>query len=138
MDRRRTRRLTASKPTQTMKLKILPFVVLIALPLSCVGGCSFWIWLLGADVKQSIEADESYQLAIMRVRDNQEIKAALGQPIQANFWTGSAYEESDGSMRVALSGPKGRATLYVRPNDDEERMIVELGQRRIVLSDKNQ
>jgi len=81
--------------------------------LVCCGG----VLLLVVFVFGAIRSSEPYTEALARAKANPEVKAALGEPIEAGYWVNGSIEVSgpSGKAKIAIpiSGPKKSATLYV-------------------------
>jgi hypothetical protein len=81
--------------------------------LLCGGGVmAIFIFVFG-----SIKSSEPYQEALMRAKANEELKAAIGAPIEESFWMSGSIEVNNGSGKADLafpvSGPNGSATIFV-------------------------
>jgi Cytochrome oxidase complex assembly protein 1 len=82
-------------------------------PLLLCGGLTTLIFFL---VFGTIKSSDVYTEALARAKANEEVKALLGEPIEAGFWVSGSFEVSGPSgkadLAIPISGPKGSATLY--------------------------
>jgi len=67
-------------------------------------------------VMGALKSSDVYTEALKRAQQNDEVKALLGEPIEAGFWVAGSIQVSNGSgnadITIPLSGPKGSATLH--------------------------
>ena len=108
--------------------------VLAAIPICGCGGCFY----LGMNaLKSLIESDETYQSALEKAEQNEEVREKIGVPIKPNFFGGSEYNNDNGNvnMRIPISGPNGKGTLVVENTGGGEVIKVEVGDDTIILSE---
>jgi hypothetical protein len=83
-------------------------------PLLVCGGSIALIFVFVFGVMRS---SEPYTEALARAKANPEVKAALGEPIEAGYWVNGSIDVSgpSGTAKIAIpiSGPKKSATVYV-------------------------
>ncbi|MCL4784112.1 MAG: hypothetical protein KJZ70_13845 [Bryobacterales bacterium] len=72
---------------------------------------------LGFGVMSLVKSSGAYGEALNLARQNEEVRAALGEPIEEGwFVSGSVHStgpSAEASLAIPLSGPKGAGTLYV-------------------------
>ena len=84
------------------------------LPVLCIGGCALAIFFfaMGA-MKQS----DAYKMALARAQTNPALIEAIGSPsLQTGIVPGNTNVNGptgEANLSIPLSGPKGKATLYV-------------------------
>jgi hypothetical protein len=78
-----------------------------------VGGIAVIMTLTFGMMKSS----DAYGLAMARAQASPEVRAALGEPIQAGYMVSGRVNVSgpagDANMSIPLSGPRGSGTLYL-------------------------
>jgi Cytochrome oxidase complex assembly protein 1 len=84
------------------------------LPVLFVGGCGLVVfWFATGIMKQS----EAYKIALARTQANPAVIEAIGSPIsQTGIMSGNSNVNGaigEANLSIPLSGPKGKATLYV-------------------------
>src|ERR1700682_6229442 len=64
----------------------------------------------------ALKSSDAYTQALSKAKANDEVRALLGEPIQAGFWVSGNFQVNGPSghadFSIPLSGPKGSATLY--------------------------
>lgn len=105
-----------------MRTLIIVLLVLGVLGLICCGVCGgFMYW--GAKVGSQALVDPVMQ----RIRANQQVKDALGEPLTAGFPSNMKVENADATVDFEVSGPQGKgpvhAELTAGPNGFEPRVI---------------
>lgn len=71
---------------------------------------------LFSGISKILKGSEPYQTAVMRAKRNDKVTTALGTPIEEGFPSGSVNtnnDKGDADLTIPLSGPKGKATVYV-------------------------
>jgi len=102
----------AAAPSRRSLRKLILLLVLIPVVLmtTCVGA------VLGG-LFYAMRNNEPYEHALRRARENPQLREALGEPIEAGWWiSGSISTDSTGGtakLAIPISGPKGRARIYV-------------------------
>lgn len=65
-----------------------------------------------------MKSSDAFAMAMNTARTNRELVAVLGSPIEEGWYVGGNVSTSGGSgkadLSIPISGPKGKATLYVR------------------------
>ena len=84
------------------------------LPVLFVGGCGLVVfWFATGIMKQS----EAYKIALARAQADPAVIEAIGSPIsQTGIMSGNSNVNGaigEANLSIPLSGPKGKATLYV-------------------------
>ena len=84
------------------------------LPVLFVGGCGLVVfWFATGIMKQS----DAYKIALARAQANPTVIEAIGSPIlQTGIVSGNSNVSEavgEANLSIPLSGPKGKATLYV-------------------------
>lgn len=78
--------------------------------------CGGFITFIMAIVFGAIKSSDAYTEALAEAQANAEVKALLGEPIEAGFWvTGNIQisgSSGDADLAIPISGPKGAATIY--------------------------
>jgi hypothetical protein len=89
-------------------------------PVGCLAPllvCGGSIALIFVFVFGVIRSSEPYTEALARAKANPEVKAALGEPIEAGYWVNGSIDVSgpSGKAKIAIpiSGPKKSAIVYV-------------------------
>jgi hypothetical protein len=96
-----------------------------------------------------MKKSDVYSGAMARARANGEVVAALGKPIKDTFFfTGNINESGssgDANFTIPVSGPKGKANLYVTATRSSgawhiDHLIVQIEEtkQRIDISESNQ
>jgi hypothetical protein len=71
-------------------------------------------------VMSALKSTDAYSDPVDRATANEEVKAALGEPIKTGFWVNGSVEITGASgksdLAIPISGPKGSGTLYVKAN----------------------
>jgi hypothetical protein len=78
-----------------------------------VAFCAVLVFIVFAAVKKS----DVYEQALNRVRNDQRVQAALGEPIEPGFWvSGSVHVDAQkggtADFTFPVSGPKGKAKVH--------------------------
>jgi hypothetical protein len=103
-------------PTRTWWTRNWKWVVPIGclIPLLVCGGLSTLLYFV---IVGSIKSSDVYRESLVKAKASEEVKKALGEPIEAGFWVGGNIEVSNGSgnadLAIPISGPRGSATLHV-------------------------
>jgi len=83
------------------------------LPFVAVGGC---VAVLVVGVFGALKASDAYNLSLAAVRADEQVKAALGDPIEPSFLVSGnihvSTEGSDADVHYDISGPNGRGTVH--------------------------
>jgi hypothetical protein len=89
-------------------------------PVGCLAPllvCGGSIALIFVFVFGVIRSSEPYTEALARAKENPEVKAALGEPIEVGYWVSGSIDVNgtSGTAKIAIpiSGPKKSATIYV-------------------------
>ena len=89
-------------------------------PVGCLAPllvCGGSIALIFVFVFGVIRSSEPYTEALARAKANPDVKAALGEPIEAGYWVNGSIDISGASgtakIAIPISGPKKSATVYV-------------------------
>jgi hypothetical protein len=89
-------------------------------PVGCLGLLVVFAGLLavlGLVLMRGIKSTDAYREALTRAQASPEVRAALGEPVQAGWFTQGKVNVSgpsgDADLSVPLSGPKGKGTLYI-------------------------
>lgn len=120
------------------------------LPVICVGGLLLFTGIIALfvyGVFGLLKSSDPYKQALARAKAEPAVIAALGSPIRAGFFvTGSinlSNSSGDADLSFPISGPNGKATVYVVAKKSLGRwtfqhLIVEIGKtgKRIDLPDK--
>jgi hypothetical protein len=84
------------------------------LPVLFAGGCGLLAFLLATGIMKQSDA---YKIALARAQANPAVIEAIGSPIsQTGIVSGNSNVSGavgEANLSIALSGPKGIATLYV-------------------------
>ena len=84
------------------------------LPVLFVGGCGLVVFLFATCIMKQSEA---YKIALARAQANPAVIEAIGSPIsQTGIVSGNSNVNGaigEANLSIPLSGPKGKATLYV-------------------------
>ncbi|NNJ25200.1 cytochrome c oxidase assembly factor Coa1 family protein [Alienimonas chondri] len=93
-------------------LWVVPLGCLLPIVL-CAGGL-YWAFSFGMD---TLKASDAYVSSLAAARENAEVRAALGQPIEDGFPTKANYANNNGNetadLAYPITGPNGSATVYV-------------------------
>jgi hypothetical protein len=88
-------------------------------PVGCLGPLllgSGLVFLILTAVFGALKSSEPYTQALGSAKANDEVKALLGEPIQAGFWVSGNFQVNGSSgnadFSIPISGPKGSATIY--------------------------
>lgn len=71
---------------------------------------------LFSGISKVLKSSEPYQTAVARAKANEQVTTALGTPIAEGFPMGSINtnnDAGDADLKIPISGPKGKATIYV-------------------------
>src|SRR3954447_15527694 len=83
----------------------------------CGGGITIFFFVIYGAITGAIKSSDAYEQGMAAARANQEVVAALGQPIESGFWVSGNIDVngSSGNVEVSIpiSGPKGSGTLYI-------------------------
>lgn len=74
------------------------------------------IFGLISGISKVLKSSEPYQTAVARAKANEKVVTALGTPIDEGFPMGKVNTDNAGGeadLSIPLTGPKGKATLYV-------------------------
>lgn len=67
-------------------------------------------------IMSMMKSSTTYADAVERAKANDEVKAALGEPIKTGFWVSGSVEVTGASgksdLAIPISGPKDSGTLY--------------------------
>ncbi|MEX0701876.1 MAG: cytochrome c oxidase assembly factor 1 family protein [Planctomycetales bacterium] len=78
--------------------------------------CGGGIALLVFGVFGAIKSSDVYTEAIARAKANEEVQAALGEPIEEGFLVSGNINVSDATgnadLAIPISGPKGNGTIH--------------------------
>ena len=84
------------------------------LPVLFVGGCGLLAFLVAIGIMKQSDA---YKIAVARAQVNQAVIQAIGSPIsQTGIVSGNSNVSGavgEANLSIPVSGPKGKATLYV-------------------------
>ena len=84
------------------------------LPVLFMGGCGLLAFLLATGI---IKQSDAYKIALARAQANAAVIEAIGSPTsQTGIVSGNSNVSGavgDANLSIPLSGPKGKATLYV-------------------------
>ena len=74
--------------------------------------------MLGFGVFAAIKSSEPYQTALKRVQASEEVKEAIGEPIQPSFVVQGKVnlqnENGSADLTFPVTGPRGGAQVHVR------------------------
>jgi len=102
------------------------------LPVLFAGGCGLLAFLFATGIMKQSDA---YKIALARAQANPAVIEAIGSPIlQTGVVSGNSNVSGavgEANLSIPLSGPKGRATLYVEAKKSADRwlfqtMVVEI------------
>jgi len=102
------------------------------LPVLFMGGCGLLAFLFATGI---IKQSDAYKIALARAQANPAVIEAIGSPIsQTGVVSGNSNVSGavgEANLSIPLSGPKGRATLYVEAKKSADRwlfqtMVVEI------------
>jgi hypothetical protein len=92
------------------------------LPVLFVGGCALMVFFFATSMMKQSEA---YKIALARVQANSAVVEAIGSPIsQTGIVSGNSNVNGaagEANLSIPLSGPKGKATLYVEAKKSADR-----------------
>jgi hypothetical protein len=107
---------TIDSPQKSWWARNWPWLV----PVGCVG---LILLLIGfvvailAVVSASIRSSEPYRLALENARNNAEVVAAIGEPIEVGWLVSGSINvtgpSGEADLSLPLRGPAGAATLYL-------------------------
>ena len=93
------------------------------LPVGCLGMIVLAVLLVGGiffAVTAAIRTSDVYRTALERARQNPEVVAALGEPIEVGWLVSGNISvngpEGEANLSLPLHGPRGSATLYLVAN----------------------
>ena len=73
--------------------------------------------MLGVGVMSALKTSEPYRIGLERAKANEEVKEALGEPIEASFIVQGNIDlkNNDGQAEITfpISGPKGAGQVHV-------------------------
>jgi hypothetical protein len=96
------------KSSGCLKVFLIGCGVLIVLGVAL---CAVLVFIVFAAIKKS----DVYTQALNRVRNDQRVVAALGEPIEPGFWVSGSMHVDNGKgtadFSFPVSGPKGKATV---------------------------
>src|SRR5438067_3348078 len=79
-----------------------------------VGGCALMVFFFAT---RMMKQSEAYKIALARAQANSAVVEAIGSPIsQKGIVSGNSNVNGatgEANLSIPLSGPKGKATLYV-------------------------
>ena len=88
--------------------------------LTMVLACAGFVTLIFSFVIGSIKSSDVYQESLAKARSNEQVKAALGTPIEPGFFVSGNINVSNDSgnanLSIPISGPQGKGTIYVTAN----------------------
>lgn len=94
-----------------------------AVPVGCVGMLALFAAFLASIflvVFGAMRSSDAYQIAMSRARENPDIVAALGEPIEAGWFISGNINVSgpsgEANLSIPVSGPRGAGTIYVVAN----------------------
>jgi hypothetical protein len=89
----------------------------------CVGGVVVLLLVLGGiaafvyGIFALMRNSDSYQEAVRRAQEHQEVRQVLGEPVEPGWYLTGSVSSGQGTgqakLRIPLSGPLGRGTLVV-------------------------
>ncbi|MGE3912222.1 MAG: cytochrome c oxidase assembly factor Coa1 family protein [Chloroflexota bacterium] len=93
-------------------------------PVGCLGPLAIFVgvlafsgYLLYSGFTDAVRSTEPYQDALARAQAHPEVRAALGEPIEAGFWITSDLKASgstgDVNLAIPISGPKRSGTVHL-------------------------
>jgi hypothetical protein len=71
---------------------------------------------LVSGISKILKSSEPYQTAVAHAKANEKVVSALGTPIDEGFPMGKVNtnnDTGDADLSIPLTGPKGKATIYV-------------------------
>src|SRR5438874_2133677 len=84
------------------------------LPMLFAGGCALMVFFFATGIMKQSDA---YKVALARAQTNRVVIEAIGSPIsQTGIVSGNSNVNGptgEANLSIPLSGPKGKATLYV-------------------------
>jgi hypothetical protein len=100
------------------KKRMWPWVVIplgcFSVLLICCGGFT----MIGIGLLSAMKSSEPYRIGLERAQANEQVKEALGEPIDANFMVQGSINLSndDGEADIAfpVAGPKGAGQVHVQ------------------------
>ncbi len=104
--------------TPIRRKRIWPWVVIplgcFSVLLICCGGFT----LIGVGVLSALKSSEPYRVGLERAQSNEQLKEALGEPIDASFSVQGSInlKNNDGEADITfpVSGPKGAGQVHVQ------------------------
>jgi len=97
------------KSSGCLKIFLIGCSVLIVLGVALVAVLVFIVF--GA-----IKKTDAYKVALAKVKSDQRVIAALGEPVEAGFWVSGKMNINNGKgnadFTFPVSGPKGKATVH--------------------------
>jgi hypothetical protein len=98
------------KSSGCLKVFLIGCSVIIVLGVAVIAALVFFVF--GA-----IKKTDVYKQALAKVRGDQRVVAALGEPIDAGFWVSGNMNLNNGKgncdFKFPVSGPKAKATVHV-------------------------
>jgi hypothetical protein len=71
------------------------------------------------------KSSDVYAEALGSAKANEEVKAALGEPVEAGYWVVGSLKQNGlsgrANLKIPLAGPKGSGTLYVKATKADDR-----------------
>ena len=90
-----------------------------AIPVGCflpVVVCGGFVFGILALVFGALKSSDAYTVALDRAKQNPQVQAALGEPIEAGYFvTGNISVNNDrghADLSIPISGPKGTGTIH--------------------------
>ena len=112
----RTNSVTAAHAAAELVRTKLEMVVPVGclLPVLLMGGCALMVFFFATGIMKQSDA---YKVALARAQPNSAVIEAIGSPIsQTGIVSGNSNVNGptgEANLSIPLSGPKGKATLYV-------------------------
>lgn len=91
-----------------------------AVPVGCVGMLAMFAAFIAGIflvVFGAMRSSDAYQIAMERARENPEVVASLGEPIEAGWFISGNINVSgpsgEANLSIPVSGPRGSGTIYL-------------------------
>lgn len=83
-----------------------------------LGVCAVIVWWI---VFGALKSSEPYKMALEQVKNDPQVIARLGQPVEDDAWFPSGYVNIEGErgqtqLNFEVAGPNGRARVAIRGN----------------------
>src|SRR5947207_9157283 len=102
------------------------------LPVFLVGGWALMVFFLATGL---IKQSDAYKIALARAQANSAVIEAIGSPIaQIGIVSGNSNVNGptgEANLSIPLSGPKGKATLYVEAKKSADIWLFRSEERRV-------